>query len=732
MVKLVKLLKSSVVWIIAAFVFIIIQAQCDLAMPGYISDIVNVGIQQGGIENVVPVEIRQSEMDKLTLFMSQQEKQTVLNSYKSKQNNGVSTFELKEVDSATIEKLNDIFLIPVGVVSWISEGTTEVQDLKDRLVEMLPDNNISSEDDIFTILSSIPSEELDSIMPEIVEEFQSMEKNLLSQMGIPYIKTEYSTLGIDTKKMQMSYIYKTGMEMLLIAVATALTITLLSLSASRIGAIYGREIRSSLYRKVMTFSNNEFNKFSVPSLITRCTNDIQQVQFAIVNFIRVVVYAPIIGVGALLKVFRASHSLTWVVGLAVSCLLLLIFILFGIATSRFKMLQRLVDKLNQVSREILTGLPVIRAFNREEHEAKRFERANRDIMKTSLFISYVMSIMMPAMMFIMNGASLLIIWVGADVINAGAMQVGDLIAFIEYTMQIIMAFLMLSMMSISLPRSMVSARRIADVLDADVTVKDTVNPREMESNIKGLIEFKNVTYRYPNAKEDVLKNLSFTVKPGETTAVIGSTGSGKTTLVNLIPRFFDVTEGQILLDGIDIREFSLRDLRDKIGYVPQKSILFSGTIESNIGYGEKPVSIHRIKKAAEIAQASEFIAEKSKKYQSRIAQGGTNVSGGQRQRLSIARAIAKKPKIYIFDDSFSALDYKTDAKLRKALNEATKDSTILVVTQRISTTLSADQVIVLNDRGEIAGIGKHEDLIKNCQVYRQIALSQLSKEEIEV
>ena len=741
MLRLLKYLKRSFLPIIAVLALLILEAYCDLALPQYTSDIVNVGIQQGGIEDIAPTEIRTSEMEKLLLFMEEEDQNTVESHYEIKDRiidgESVSVYMQKEVDDDTVEELNSIFEVPMLLVNAIenginaqnSEGEAEESQNLAIFQEMIPEG---AEGDFFTVLPTLPETQQEELLSAIGEEGQKLKETLgsstLRQMDVAYVQKQYESCGIDTDKLQTNYIWKTGAQMAGFALIIAATTVLISLLASRIGALFARDVRKDLYTKVVRFSHKEFQDFSTASLITRCTNDIQQVLILVIMMLRMVFYAPIIGIGALFKVLHTASNMTWVIGIAVGAILLLVITLLVATMPKFKALQKLVDKVNLVTREILTGLPVIRAFSREDHEEKRFDSANINLTKANLFVNRAMALMMPMMMLIMNGISVLIIWVGASAIDQGTMQVGSLMAFIQYTMQIIMAFLMLSMMSIMLPRAMVSANRIADVLATENSVKDPASPKQFDPTIQGTVEFRDVSFRYPDAEADVLKDISFTAHAGETTAIIGSTGSGKSTVAKLIPRFFDVSKGAILIDGIDIRDVTKHNLREKIGYVPQKANLFSGTIASNIAYSGD-MDEETIVNAAAIAQATDFIEEKEEGFQSEVAQGGTNVSGGQRQRLSIARAIAKNPEIYIFDDSFSALDYKTDAALRKALKQTIEHSTIFIIAQRISTVLEADRIVVL-DEGEIAGIGTHSELLQTSEVYRQIALSQLSKEEL--
>ena len=741
MLRLLKYLKRSFLPIIAVLALLILEAYCDLALPQYTSDIVNVGIQQGGIEDIAPTEIRTSEMEKLLLFMEEEDQNTVESHYEIKDRiidgESVSVYMQKEVNDDTVEELNSIFEVPMLLVNAIenginaqnSEGEAEESQNLAIFQEMIPEG---AEGDFFTVLPTLPETQQEELLSAIGEEGQKLKETLgsstLRQMDVAYVQKQYESCGIDTDKLQTNYIWETGAQMAGFALIIAATTVLISLLASRIGALFARDVRKDLYTKVVRFSHKEFQDFSTASLITRCTNDIQQVLILVIMMLRMVFYAPIIGIGALFKVLHTASNMTWVIGIAVGAILLLVITLLVATMPKFKALQKLVDKVNLVTREILTGLPVIRAFSREDHEEKRFDSANINLTKANLFVNRAMALMMPMMMLIMNGISVLIIWVGASAIDQGTMQVGSLMAFIQYTMQIIMAFLMLSMMSIMLPRAMVSANRIADVLATENSVKDPASPKQFDPTIQGTVEFRDVSFRYPDAEADVLKDISFTAHAGETTAIIGSTGSGKSTVAKLIPRFFDVSKGAILIDGNDIRDVTKHNLREKIGYVPQKANLFSGTIASNIAYSGD-MDEETIVNAAAIAQATDFIEEKEEGFQSEVAQGGTNVSGGQRQRLSIARAIAKNPEIYIFDDSFSALDYKTDAALRKALKQTIEHSTIFIIAQRISTVLEADRIVVL-DEGEIAGIGTHSELLQTSEVYRQIALSQLSKEEL--
>lgn len=740
MLKLLKYLKKSIVPILVIVLFLIGQAVCDLSLPDYTSKVVNVGIQQGGVENPVPDVIRATEMDKLMLFMNESDKDTVLSNYNHLDKASLSDkdltgdepiYELNTKDKKTIEELSNIFGKPMLIVEGFESDSKEAKKMKEQMMANLPPQMIQNGDvDVFQVFSLMPEEELSEMRKTIDEKFSDMPDSIITQSAISYVKGEYKNLGIDTDKLQTNYMFLAGAKMLGIALLSALATIVVGFLGARVAATLGKNLRSKVFNKVMSFSNTEMDKFSTASLITRSTNDIQQVQMLMVMMLRVVIYSPIIAIGGIIKVTKTNTSMTWIIAVAVIAILSLVMILFIVVMPKFKVVQKLVDRVNLVTREILTGIPVICAFSTQKYEEKRFDKANLDLTKTNIFVNRVMACMMPAMMLVMNGISVLIMWNGAHGVDSGAMQVGDMMAFIQYTMQIIMSFLMISAISIMLPRAAVCVQRVDEVISTDLIIEDKEQTENFKEDKKGYIEFNNVSFKYPNAEEDVLSDISFVAKPGETTAFIGSTGSGKSTLINLIPRFYDVTEGSIKVDGVDVRNVSQHDLREKIGYVPQKGILFSGTIDSNLRYGREEATDVEIVRAAEIAQAMEFISSKPERFETEISQGGTNVSGGQKQRLSIARAIAKNPEIYIFDDSFSALDFKTDSALRKALKQETSDSTVLIVAQRISTILHADQIIVL-DEGKVVGKGTHNELLKNCEVYKQIALSQLSKEELE-
>ncbi|MES5894003.1 ABC transporter transmembrane domain-containing protein [Bacillus cereus group sp. RP43] len=746
MLKIIKHLKPFVTSIIAVVCLLTVQAVCDLSLPDYMSNIVNVGIQQKGVENAVPEVIRKSEMDKLTLFMNENEKKKVDDNYVLLDKNNLSQSELKNdlkdypqldkeplyklhtEDKNIINELNDIFGKPMLITQGIEKGGASAfppaTTGDTKTPAKLPPNT-----DPFAVIAKLPQDQINAMKEKADEKFKNMPGSMVTQSAVSFIENEYKKIGINIDKLQSNFILISGGKMLLLSLVSMAATVIVSLLAAKVAAGLGRDLRKKVFRKVTNFSNAEFDKFSTASLITRSTNDIQQVQTLMVMMLRIVFYAPILGIGGIIKVLTTDLSMGWIIAVAVIAILSLVIGLFSIAIPKFKSIQKLVDKINLITRESLTGMLVIRAFNNQKHEEKKFEKGNQDLTKTNLFVSRLMSFMMPMMMFIMNAVTVLIIWVGSHQVDMGHMQVGDLMAFMQYTMQIIMAFLMISMVSIMVPRASVSAQRIAEVLDTDVTISDVKEPKTFAADKKGYVEFKNVGFRYPGAEEDVLSNITFTAKPGETTAFIGSTGSGKSTLINLIPRFYDVTSGQILIDGTDVREVSQKELREKIGYVPQKGVLFSGTIESNLKYGKKEATEEELAKAAEIAQAIEFINAKPESFRTEISQGGTNVSGGQKQRLSIARALTKKSEIFIFDDSFSALDFKTDAALRRALNNEITGSTVLLIAQRISTIMNADKIIVL-DEGKIVGTGTHEELMENCEVYKQIALSQLSREEL--
>lgn len=719
MIKLMKYLKQSAGYIVLIIALLFVQAYCDLSLPDYTSKIINVGIQQKGIEDSVPEKLRDSTMENLKLFMDDDQKEEVLANYRKEDD----TWILKDnISKETRENLNDDFSKAMMVLSVFTGDSKQAK-------ELLTQMGLPEETDPMVVLSQLPGEALQQIMDQVDEKLEDMPESIVTQAGVSFVASEYQALGMDVDAMQMQYLLKSGLQMLAMALVIMLAAVSITFISSRVAGKLGHDLRNSIYRKVMSFSSKEYNKFSTASLITRSTNDVQQVQQVMAMMFRIVLYAPILGIGGVIKVLQTDSSMTWILAVAVGLIFMLIIVLFQVAMPKFTKLQTLIDRLNLVSREILTGIPVIRAFSREKHEEERFEKANMDLTKTNLFVNRCMTFMLPVMTLIMNGTSVLIIYNGSYAVDNGTMQVGNVMAFIQYAMQIIMAFLMITAMSIMLPRANVAAGRIDQVLKTEVSIEDPKEPLSPSEGVKGQVEFDHVSFAYPDAGENVLTDISFKAKKGQTVAIIGSTGSGKSTLVNLIPRFYDVTEGSVKVDGVDVRAMSQKELRDKLGYVPQKGVLFSGTIDSNIRYGKPEIAETQVEKAAEVAQAREFILTKAETYNSPVSQGGTNVSGGQKQRLSIARAVAKDPEIFIFDDSFSALDFKTDSKLRKALKEHTKDATTIIVAQRISTILNADQIIVLED-GHMVGIGTHKELLANCEVYGQIARSQLSEEEL--
>ena len=732
--KLFKYLKTYWKMAFVILLVLLVQVYCDLSLPSYTSDIVNVGIQQAGVDDKIPEAISEEEMEKVLLFVQADDRQTVLDAYEKDENTYNQTaYVLKkniQDNEEKTEELEEILSVPMMMIAGFEQGSDTTAKIEEQLRANIPAEMLPKDATVFDILKMLPEEQLSQMTDKMKDQMDDMPDTIIEQAGISYIKTAYEDLGMDMNQIQFHYLFVTGGKMLALALLGMLASVLVGLLASRVGASTGRDLRGKVFRKVVGFSNNEFDQFSTASLITRSTNDIQQIQMLIVMLLRIVLYAPLIAIGGIYKVFQTNVSMSWIIALAAILIVLVVSVLFIVAMPKFKIMQQLVDKLNLVTREILTGLSVIRAFSTEKHEEERFDKANRDLTKTNLFVNRAMTFMMPVMMVVMNAISVLIVWTGAHGINDGQMQVGDMMAFIQYTMQIIMGFLMLCMISVMLPRAAVAAERVDEVLTSKTIIKDPEQPKHLPKKTEGVLKFNHVSFKYPGADEDVLEDIDFTAHPGQTTAIIGSTGSGKSTLVNLIPRFYDVTEGSITLDGIDIREMTQQELRSKLGYVPQKGVLFSGTIGSNIMFGNPDGNEQDMEEAAKIAQATEFIDTKSKKYDSTISQGGGNVSGGQKQRLSIARAIAKHPKLFVFDDSFSALDYKTDVALRKALKEKTSDSTVLIVAQRISTILHAEQIIVLDD-GKIAGVGTHQELLKNCEVYQQIAASQLSEAELK-
>lgn len=715
MYKLTKYLKPFIGLILVSIVFLFGQAMADLALPDYMSKIVNTGIQNGGIESAVPEAIRESQMGKTLIFMSEEDRNEVLDSYTlidksstdfQKYVKKYPTLENEPVyvlkKKADIDKLNTKMgkaLIAVSMMEKVMEEGTGGQNM----------------------MGEQPN--------DMRSAFEAMGDSAIVQYAANVIKAEYEALGMNVEKVQSGFIINIGIRMLLISLFSALCVVFVGLFAARVGAGLARNLRRDVFTKVESFSNAEMDKFSTSSLITRTTNDINHVQMLVMMMIRMVFYSLIMAIGGVIKAIGKSQSMTWVIVVGVIAILGLILTVLVSALPKFKLIQKLVDKLNLVTRENLSGMMVIRAFNTQRFEEDRFDKANKELTNTTLFVNRVMIVLMPSMTLIMNVITLLIIWVGANQIADSNMQVGDMMAFMQYAMQIMISFLMMSFMFIMIPRASVAAQRIAEVLETEPQINDPKVAKSFNSNDRGVVEFKNVSFKYNGAEEDMLKNITFEALPGQTTAIIGSTGSGKTTLVNLIMRFYDVTGGQVLVNGVDVREVTQSDLRDRIGYVPQKSSLFSGTIESNMKYAKEDASEEDMKIALDIAQALEFVNEKPDGIKSEISQGGSNVSGGQKQRLSIARALVKRPDIYIFDDSFSALDFKTDSALRKALKDRIQSATVIIVAQRIATIMNAEQIIVL-DEGRIVGKGTHKELMENCAAYQEIALSQLSKEEL--
>ncbi|HIS39066.1 MAG TPA: ABC transporter ATP-binding protein [Candidatus Onthousia faecavium] len=733
MLKIFRYLKDNIISVILIILLLVVQANCDLTIPGYTSNIINVGVQQGGISETNPKVIRESKLNEILLFVDQDTKEEILANYNLVTEKS-SQYDYDILDEEPVyvikdeNKLNSDLEKAILIDFMLTSDEEEAKNIQNEIKKDMP---LEMQDAaIIDVIAFLPIEQLEEMRANINEQFSSMPDSIISQSAVSAIKLEYIEVGLDTDSIQTNYIIITGLKMLGLSLLSVTATILTVLLGARVGSGLSKRVRKKEFTKVLNFGTAEYKQFGISSLITRSTNDIQQVQMMIIMTLRLFIYAPIIAFGAVRKVFATAPSMTYIIWLGIIVVLVVIFTLFALTMPKFKKVQKLIDKLNQVTREIITGIPVIRAFSNQKYEEERFSNANINLKKTNLFVNRVMNLMMPLMMLIMNGICILIIWQGAHAIDNGLLQVGDMLAFIQYAMQIIMSFLMISMFSIMLPRANVSANRIMEILETDESIKDPEKPKEFGRRIKGLVEFKNVSFRYPDSDEDVITDVTFTAKPGTTTAFIGSTGSGKSTLINLIPRLYDVTNGEILVDGINVKDVLQKDLHDKIGYVPQKGVLFSGTIESNIKYSDESMSDEKMIEAARIAQAEEFILSKKEGYKSPISQGGTNVSGGQKQRLSIARAIAKNPEIYIFDDSFSALDFKTDFELRKALYNYAKDSTIFIVAQRINTILKADQIVVL-DEGKVVGIGTHQELLKNCSVYKEIAESQLSKEELE-
>ena len=724
MTKILKYLKPYWFSILVAFGLLFGQATCELTMPDYMQNIVNTGIQNVGIESGVYQQISEKTLNSCLMFASDSEKDLITSSYK-----------LVTPSKATKEEKTQIPALKTENVYLLKDIGEEKESKLNKTLTLLQMTMVevskSAKEENVQIPQLLMMNGVDTYRKAAKSEISKLGDSTVSSMSSQFLKKEYTDLGMDMEKMQQDYIISSGIKMLGYALASAVCAILVGFLASRIAAGFSKNLRQAVFEKVTHFSNENLNTFSTSSLITRTTNDIQQLQMTIVMFLRIVMYAPIIGVGAILHVIESGANMTWILALCVVVILSVVLLIFMIVMPKFKIMQKMIDKLNSVVRELLDGMLVIRAFNNEKIEEDKFDKANKDITSISLFTTRAMAIMMPIMMFLMNGTTLMILWFGSKQVDAGMIQVGSIMAFMQYAMQVIMAFLMITMVAIMLPRANVSAQRIQEVLSSEITVQDKEKTSDFSSTMHGVVSFKNVSFRYPGADEDVLSDISFETKPGETTAFIGSTGSGKSTLINLVPRFYDVTSGSILVDGVDIRDVKQADLRSRIGYVPQKGMLLSGDIESNLLYSKKDATCDDIQEALSISQSSEFVSKKPEGIKSEINQGGTNVSGGQRQRLSIARAIVRKPEIYIFDDSFSALDFKTDAKLREALAASCKEtkSTVLLVAQRISSILHADQIIVL-DEGKMVGKGTHAELMESCEVYQQIASSQLTKEEL--
>lgn len=752
MLKLRKYLKPFIASILAIIVLLFAQAMCELAMPDYMSNIVNVGILSGGIEDGVLEALRESEYDKLKIFMDEKQQKVFTDNYELKTSSNAdkdmkekypvlekeNIYILKDVDKDTREKiklaLSEAETCVMGLeqsqanqTSASKDDLTEEQKQMMEMLKQLPEGA-----DVFDVLKMMPQDKLEDMKTQFTEKSKLMGQEMMDSSNAQYVKGEYEKLGMDVDSIQYRYLFINGGLMLLVALGSAAAAICVGFLASKVAAGFSRNLRKDVFQKVENFSNVEFNKFSTNTLITRTTNDVQQIQMVMVMMLRMVIYAPIIGIGALLKVINTNADMTWIIGLIVAVILGIMATAFAFVLPKFRIQQKLMDKLNSVVRELLDGMPVIRAFNNQKVESEKFHKSNHDIMKTQLFVSRSMGFLLPIIMFVMNMSSVLIVWIGSHQINDGVLMVGDMMAFIQYAIQIIIAFMMVTMMSIMIPRASVASGRIKEVLDTEISICNPEKEETFDETKRGVIEFKNVSFRYPGAEEDVLHDINFIAEAGKTTAFIGSTGSGKSTIVNLVPRFFDVTKGEVLVDGVNIKNVSQKTLRDKIGYVPQKGFLFSGTIATNLRYAKEDASDEELKEASEIAQAMEFISNKPEGFDTEIAQGGTNVSGGQRQRLSIARALVKKPEIFIFDDTFSALDFKTDAKLRKALHELCEEtrSTVLMVAQRISSIMHADRIVVL-DKGVVVGIGTHKELMETCDVYKEIAYSQLSKEELE-
>lgn len=746
MFKLMKFVKPYAWLLVLSIALLFAQANLDLALPDYLSRIVNTGIQQGGVQDAMPEAIRASEMDKLVIFLNAEDKEDILASYSLVTDSSPDyqsylekyptladepIYVMNDLAQSELDRLNPAMARALLTVSGIEQALADpaVAAQMSGAFGGFDPSQLPPGMDVFDVLAKLPADQLSQITDSVDEKFSALGETMIVQAGVNVVRDEYKALGMDTEAIQNNYILTAGAWMLLLTLLSGISTIIVGYLSAKIAAGMARDIRRDVFQTVESYSSTEFDKFSTASLITRTTNDVTQVQMVVMMMVRMMFYAPLMGIGGIIKVVRQDSPLAWLIGVAVLMLVSLIAIIFSLSLPKFKLIQKLTDRINLVARENLTGMMVIRAFTMEDFEEKRFDVANKDLTSISLFINRVMVVMMPLMMLIMNTMLLGVIWFGANEVAASNMQVGDMMAFMQYAMQIVMSFLMLSMMFIIIPRASVSADRIHEVLSTVPHIHDPQKPKKFSAPFRGEVEFRDVSFRYPGGDIDALENISFTARPGQTTAFIGSTGAGKSTIVNLIPRFYEVSKGSILVDGVDIREVTQYDLRDKIGYVPQKSALFSGTIESNLLYADQNATNDMLESAIDIAQAREFVNEKPERMQTEIAQGGTNVSGGQKQRLSIARAIVKKPPIYILDDSFSALDFKTDAALRRAFKEKTADSTLLIVTQRVSTIKDAEQIIVL-DEGRIVGKGTHTELMNTCETYKEIALSQLSMEEL--
>ena len=742
MLKIIKHLCKYWYSVLIVIALLFVQAACDLSLPEYTSRIVNTGIQEGGIEDNTPEAISKDSFEDILLFLDEKDSRFIQNQYEIVKKEEATKVQLeqypelkkkdiyvlKDISKENHEKLNQILQKPFTYLLFFCGETEEGKKITEQILKNLPEQLSTIPNmTVMKLFEMLPKEQRQDVLKQLDQKTKDIPDMMLEQSAIQFVKTEYQNLGMDTDRIQTNYIFISGLKMLGLALISMVATVMVGFLGARISARLARDLRNQVFQKVVDFSESEMKQFSTASLITRSTNDIQQVQMLMVFLLRTIFYAPIIAIGGVIKVLATGTDMAWIIAVAVMAILTLVIILFAIAMPKFKLVQKLIDRLNLVTREILTGLPVIRAFAKEKHEEARFDKANKDLKNNQLFIIRVMATMMPIMMFTMNSIAILIVWEGAKGIDSGVMQVGDMMAFIQYTMQIIMSFLMISVVSIMLPRAIVSIARIDEILKKPFTILD---PKEQKiPKEKGTVEFRDVSFRYPDSDGYMLHHINFKANKGETVAFIGSTGSGKSTLINLIPRFFEASKGEVFVDGMNVKDFNQKDLRDKIGYVPQTGVLFSGTIASNLRYGKEKASKKEMYEALDIAQATSFVNKLEKKIDSPISQGGTNVSGGQKQRLSIARAVIKKPEIYIFDDSFSALDFKTDAALRKALREKTKGSTVLIVAQRISTIMNADKIVVLDD-GNVVGIGTHQELLKECDVYREIALSQLSKEEL--